>query len=444
VIEVAHDSAEDRLELGEHASEQSAVAHLGQPRPEPRARPQKGEERRAVHGPREEFLRSVPFHALLNPGQRAVRDRGVGFDRGLKQPQPALGMRAGIIGIDEPDAVGRSHEIRGDRYGRDLPDPFERSADGAGVAEVVAHQTFDLLARRAAVGHQAGGPLLRLVIQDVVVPFVHDVEDGPETQQELLGFVETGAVGRAAIDDRGIGDGGDRARGPDVAKGARRVLDVGFELVQRVVEARVPLVDQPLQRVENPRVRRGRADARGHPIEQRRVAGDGARVEQREQEFGVVDFELGEVAHLPDLMADREVRIPQRMQDGADALLLVGSDLAVEQKKDVDVGVEAELTPTVAAERDDQAGRRAGRRVGEKALKELVDAIRKAAKRRPPALAARSRGRQFLSRAFDGGERRRHARYWHAFVKPGTAARATKNTKTRNARNIFKFFSCVS
>jgi len=54
---------------------------------------------------------------------------------------------------------------------------------------------------------------------------VLDVEDGPQTQQEFLRFVETGTIGLAAIEQRRIGQRGDRARRPEVAKSARRVLD---------------------------------------------------------------------------------------------------------------------------------------------------------------------------------------------------------------------------
>ena len=151
-----------------------------------------------------------------------------------------------------------------------------------------------------------------------------------------------------------------------------------------------------------------RADAPRDAIEKGRVAGDRARVEQREQEFRVVDFELGEVGHLPDLMADREARIPQRMQDGAHAFLFGFLDLAVEQEQDVDVRVQTQLTPTVAAERDDEAGDGRARCFSEQPFEEFVDAVRKAPKGRASALAARGSRRQVLSRSLHDGARRRH------------------------------------
>ena len=212
-------------------------------------------------------------------------------------------MRAGTIGVDEANPVTRLDEIVRHRHGGVLADPAERSADGARVTEVVAHQVFDLLTRRAGVAHHLGGVFLHLVIQDVLVALVLQVQHRAQAQEKLLGFVEAGAIGRAAIDQRRVGERRDRARGPQIANGARRVLGVGLELVERVVEARVPLVDETIERAENTRVRGWRTDPRGDAIEQRRVAGDGARVEQSEQEFRVVDLELGEVVHLPDLVA---------------------------------------------------------------------------------------------------------------------------------------------
>ena len=128
--------------------------------------------------------------------------------------------------------------------------------------------------------------------------------DRPRPQQELFRVVEPGAIGRTAIEQRRVGQRGDGARRPQVAEGARGVLHVGLELVEGVVEARVPLVDQRRQGLQNPRMRRRRAHPCDDALEQRDVAGDGAGIEQREQELGVVDFQLGEVVDLANLLAD--------------------------------------------------------------------------------------------------------------------------------------------
>ena len=131
-----------------------------------------------------------------------------------------------------------------------------------------------------------------------------DVQNRTQPQQELFRVVEPGAIGRTAIEQRRVGQRGDGPRRPQIAQGAGRVLHVRLELVEGVVEARVPLVDQRRQGLQNPRMRRRRAHPCDDALEQRHVAGDGARIEQREQELGVVDFELGEVVDLANLMAD--------------------------------------------------------------------------------------------------------------------------------------------
>ena len=51
---------------------------------------------------------------------------------------------------------------------------------------------------------------------------------------------------------------------------------------------------------------------RGHePVEQPAVARQRAGVEQREQEFGVVGFEPGELGEVADLMADHDAADPR-------------------------------------------------------------------------------------------------------------------------------------
>ncbi len=121
-------------------------------------------------------------------------------------------------------------------------------------------------------------------------------------------------------------------------------------------------------------------------------SGHGARVEQREQEFGVVDFELGEVVDLPDLMADGKAQVPQRMQDGAHASFFGGADPAVEEQQDVDVRVQAELPSSIPAERHDETGGGGISRIPDEILEKVIDAVRKALQRRASALASRGRG----------------------------------------------------
>ena len=96
------------------------------------------------------------------------------------------------------------------------------------------------------------------------------------------------------------------------------------------------------------------------------------------------------------------------MQDGAHPCFLVGPDLAVEEEQDVDVRIQAQLTASVAAERNDEAGAAAGRRLGEQTLKQRVDAVREAAECRASTSALRRRRAQRLARGFHAGKRCRH------------------------------------
>ena len=306
-----------------------------------------------------------------------------------------------MIGVDEPDPVSRSHEIGRHRHRRGLPHPLERAADGARVTEVVAHQPLHLMARLAGVSHQTRGMFLGLVVQHVLVALVLGVQDRAQAQQEFLRLVETGAIRRPAIDQRRIGQRGDGARGPEVAQRAGGVLDVRLQLVEGVVETRMPVVNQALQRVEDSRVSRRRADAGGDPFEQRPVAGDGARIEEGEKKLGVVDFELGEVVQLPNLMADRKVQVPQRMQDRAHASFFGRADRPVEQQEDVDVRLQTQLPPSVAAEGHDEAGAAGAWRFVKQPLQEVIDAVREALERGAPTVSTRRCRGQRVAGAFD-------------------------------------------
>ncbi len=90
---------------------------------------------------------------------------------------------------------------------------------------------------------------------------------------------------------------------------------------------------------------------RAEAIEQRARAGNRPRIEQRQQELRVVGLETVEVVELAHLMADDDAEIPERVQEPAEELLLVRADAAAEQHEQVDVGLQTEMPPAVAAER---------------------------------------------------------------------------------------------
>ena len=64
-------------------------------------------------------------------------------------------------------------------------------------------------------------------------------------------------------------------------------------------------------------MRGSRVERGAEPVEQFARTGNRSRIEQRQQEFRIVRFELGKLAKLTHLMADDDAEIPQRMQKAA-------------------------------------------------------------------------------------------------------------------------------
>ena len=233
VIEVADHPGADPLKFRKYAAEQSPVVHLRQPRVESGPRLQERQQRIALHRRREEVLRPITVHVLLNQRQRFVRDRHVVRERRLKGADPGVGLARRALLVDEADTGGRADEIDTDRNGSRLAHPFERSIDEARVSEVLAHQPFDALLRlrpRAIQGLRR--VLLELVGQHVVVPFPLQMQNGPDAQQKVLGLVQTCRVGRTVSEQGGVGQPRDRAHRQQVAQRPGRVLRVRLELVE--------------------------------------------------------------------------------------------------------------------------------------------------------------------------------------------------------------------
>ena len=141
----------------------------------------------------------------------------------------------------------------------------------------------------------------------------------------------------------------------DVAQPARRVLQVGFELVERVVERRcaAPRPERQ-QRRDQPRRAAGVATvhAREQVVEQPHVAGEQPQVAERQQELGV----------RPSRSASNSASsrtcwptVSFRSQSGCRTAFTNRSsrraDRPIEHDQQVDVGVEAERPAPVAAER---------------------------------------------------------------------------------------------
>ena len=289
VVEVAHDAAGDRFELREHLPEQPEIVHVRQPRVEPELRLEKTQQRLAVARRRKELLGREPAGVLLHAGQGVVRHGAAVVEGRLKHGEPRLRAIGGDADVDELHAVGGAHQILTDRRRRGFERPAQRAIDRARVAEVVAHQALDPLAGgRPEIAQAFGRALLQLVAEHVVMPPRLEVQDRAHAQQKLLGVLERAQARSALAEQHRVGQLGNRLGAEQIAKPSRRLLQVGLELIERVVEARVAFVDEPLERVE--RARRGvRRIGRGHElIEERRIADDGSGIGQREQEFRIV------------------------------------------------------------------------------------------------------------------------------------------------------------
>ena len=282
VVEVADDAAVDARELGKDAIEQPAVVHLRQARVEAGARVEHAPHELPVAVGGHEVVRGVALDVLLDAGQRLLGHGAAVRERNPEQLEPERRPRRRAREIEEANAFRGDLEVAPDvardahaalRRGR-APHPGERPRRGPRVTEVVAHQRFDPLLRLSALAAEhLGHFLLQLVGQHVHVAAALEVQNRADALKELFGLVELprGAielgVGAARLEQPDVPGGG------DVAQTAGRALDVGFELVDRVVERRVPLVDELQQRVEQPPAGcrdRGRAPSR-------RAAGRAAR-----------------------------------------------------------------------------------------------------------------------------------------------------------------------
>src|SRR5204862_6312018 len=136
----------------------------------------------------------------------------------------------------------------------------------------------------------------------------------------------------------------------------------GLELIERRVEARVAVVDQLQQRAQDERVR-GRLVKHGaEALEHGADAGDRPRIEQRQQELGIVGLELLEILDGAHLMTDDDAEIPERVERAVDEPLLARADAAAEQQQQIAGGVKTEVTAPIAAER--AAGNRPLARAG--------------------------------------------------------------------------------
>ena len=215
-----------------------------------------------------------------------------------------------------------------------------------------------------------------------------EVQNRADPQQEVLGLIESGAVGGQSLEQRGVRRPRERAQRREIAEPARRVLDVGLQLIRRVVERRVALVDQLLERRDHEGARLGGVEERRDLFEEGRRSDQRPCVGQREEERGIGGVELRQFLAFADLMTDVEPHVPERMQERAQKLLAGQADGPAEQDQHVDIRVETQVPSSVAAEREDGDVRRRVRRGFEELPDQPVDTVREVLERNAPGRAA--------------------------------------------------------
>ena len=150
------------------------------------------------------------------------------------------------------------------------------------------------------------------------------------------------------------------------------------------------LIDELEERLQNVGVRRRGVKQDAEAVEQRSHASDRPRVEQRQQELGVVGLETIEVVQLANLMADDDAEVPERIEEAAQELLFIGADAAAEQNEQIDVRLQAEMPPAIATERQDRDLRVGRGDVGEELPQHRIDAIGIALERGPATRTAQA------------------------------------------------------
>ena len=292
------------------------------------------------------------------------------------------------------------------------------------MAEIVAHQPLDLLLRLGArVAERLGGLLLQLVAEHVLVASGHQVQHRADAKEIILRFLETRRLDRTTREQRRVGQARNRPRRPQVAQRPGRFLHIRLELIQRVVEARMPRVDERDERRHDVGVRRGLMERHREPLEQRPIAGQRPRVDQRKQELGVVGLEGGKIGELADLLSDDDAEVPQGVEETVQEPFIGGTNRALKENEQVDIRPQTQLTAAVPAERDGGDRLRGRRRRFEQLTQQRVDPRRVSPERGASAKAAGRRVAEFLPRQFQRARGR--GRRWavHLFKRPGLGIR---------------------
>ena len=116
----------------------------------------------------------------------------------------------------------------------------------------------------------------------------------------------------------------------------------------------------------------------------------------------------GKSEELADVLADGQPEVPERLEQGADEALVARPHRILEQDQQVDVGVEAERAPAVAAKSADRHGGAGmdARRFG-KLLHQRIHAAGESGLHVPPGAPMPGGGHVFLTSVGEHRARRR-------------------------------------
>ncbi len=339
MVGVADDEGVDAVELGEdelqdaegvHGTEGRAGALAdedgGEPLPEPRALFKIGREQRDGVG---DALFGGRGEGCAGGGERSEgREHNLGIGGGIglsgsaiEQLQPAFLKLVG--GVARGPGAGR---LRGvfDAQAGVLGLAEQAALDDAGVAVVGAHPVggVDGLVRAgeaAEADGEFGGGVLRAPVEGVVVAPVAIVQEAADRSEEGQRVVRVGAGSGGGL----LAQRAEPVADVGIAQAAGAVLDVGFEVEERVAVLCVALAGEAgefggdglavlvAQLDEGLVAEAGKGGG---------VAGDAAEVEQGDGELGVGGVEAFAVGGLAGAEGDLQAAVPELLGELADGL----------------------------------------------------------------------------------------------------------------------------
>ena len=249
---------------------------------------------------------------------------------------------------------------------------LERRADDAGQIadflgdeEIVLHEALDRAqAGMALIAEPLGHQLLHVEAEPFLGPAGQEMQLATHRPEEALAAAEAPifvAVEHAGLDELSLGLVGIEMLGEpmqrvQVAQAAFAVLDVGLDQIARRTGAGMAdILLGELRLDEGARIafQHLLAEAMLEIGEQRRVAQDQPRIEQRGADGHVGMAEAHALIDIARGVADLEAEIPEQIEHVFGDALAPGGLLVGKQEQQVDVGARREQPAPIAALRDD-------------------------------------------------------------------------------------------